>query len=395
MGVFEWTFVIYCLGGCLLWLLLLGSFSWISTKVSTFESFTPADKLDWPLLSIVVAACNEEKTIEPALKTILREDYPDLEIIYVNDRSTDKTGEIIEQFALTDHRLKPFHISELPDGWLGKVYALHRGCQLAKGQFVLFTDADIHFKRGTLRKAVAHAVAENLDHFTILPRPISPSFLFEVALTSFGGLFMLLTRVHQVEAVGSNAFTGCGAFNLVRKSIFDKTPGFSWLKMEVGDDVALGMMMKQVGSKSSFATTEEAISVSWYHSFAGMVRGLEKNSFGIISQYNLWLLILQVIFIWAFISAPILALSATSFPFLWLAGALVGALLLILALAAKIIRGAAFMPIFLMPLGFFLLSLILLRAGILCVWRGGIVWRGTLYTISELKKGQKLKLPLV
>src|SRR6185369_2740694 len=105
--------------------------------------------------SVVVPACNEARTIERALTSLLAQDYPDLEIVLVDDRSSDETGAIIEHLAASDRRISAIHVRELPAGWLGKVHALQRGLERARGELVLFTDADIHFAPGALRRAVA------------------------------------------------------------------------------------------------------------------------------------------------------------------------------------------------------------------------------------------------
>ena len=122
-----------------------------------------------PTVSVVIPARNEERNLEQALESVLALDYPDLEIIVVNDRSTDGTGEILEKMAEQDPRLTVVTIASLPDGWIGKPYALHMGAQHARGEFILFTDADIVFDPSALRKAMAHVQAHRFDHVTLIP----------------------------------------------------------------------------------------------------------------------------------------------------------------------------------------------------------------------------------
>ena len=125
---------------------------------------------DMPTLSIVVPACNEEDTIERGMNSLLALDYPHLEIIAVNDRSTDRTGAILDRLALSDPRLRVLHVETLPAGWLGKNHAMHSGSQAAKGKWLLFTDADVVFAPDALRRTVAFAERECLDHLVLSPR---------------------------------------------------------------------------------------------------------------------------------------------------------------------------------------------------------------------------------
>src|SRR5262249_1819655 len=132
--------------------------------VPSLAALAPPEPASWPRVSVIIPACNEEATIEEALRSRLREGYPAAEYIVVDDRSTDRTGEILDRIAAEDPRVVALHVRELPDGWLGKVHALHAGLARATGEWVLFSDADIHHEVGTLRRAVAHCEQNGIDH---------------------------------------------------------------------------------------------------------------------------------------------------------------------------------------------------------------------------------------
>jgi hypothetical protein len=350
----------------------------------------------WPRLSVVIPACNEVANLESAVATLLQQDYPALEIILVDDRSTDGTGELIDRLAHHDARIRTVHVETLPQGWLGKVHALHRGVERASGDWLLFTDADVHFAAGTLRRAIALALHQRIDHLALIPQTIQKTFWLDVAVNAFGLLFFITTRAASVNQPGGNAFVGIGAFNLVNAERFHRTPGFEWLRLEPGDDVGLGMMMKQVGGTARLAFAREDLSVQWYPSVAAMFKGLEKNLFGPGSNYRWCLLLLQVIMIWMLAVAPYVALAlgiGRGLLPLWVIGAATTTMQLMFSVFFVAGRPKKALSVLLFPVGMLLISAMMLRAGYQCVKNGGIDWRGTHYPMDQLRAGQRVKFP--
>src|SRR5262249_16039509 len=145
------------------------------------------------------------------------------------------------------------HVRELPAGWLGKVHALDRGVAASSGAWILFTDADVHFAPGALSRAVAFAESRGIDHLAIAPELHARSLAQDVVSPAFASAYMIGTRAVDAERGSSRACVGVGAFNLVRREALDRTPGFSWLRLEVLDDVGLGLMLKNAGARSAFA----------------------------------------------------------------------------------------------------------------------------------------------
>ena len=315
-------------------------------------------------------------------------------MILVNDRSTDATAEVIDRLAKADSRVRAVHVTSLPAGWLGKVHALQRGVQLARGEWLLFTDADIHFSEGALRRAIAVAIRQGADHLTLVPRTVQSGFWLAVAVRAFGLLFLLTTRAASVNRPGSDAFVGIGAFNLVKAEMFRRTAGFEWLRLETGDDVGLGMMIKRAGGASRLAVAYDELSVRWYESVPAMFKGLEKNLFGPGSHYRWWLMLLQVAAIWLLVAAPVAAAASAimlgSAP-LWIAGAAAIGMHVVFALFYYREGRAEFASLLLFPAGILLISLMMLRAGFQCLRNDGIDWRGTHYSLDELRAGQRIK----
>ena len=115
-------------------------------------------EINYPKLSVIIPACNEEQSIEQTVKRLLNQDYPQLEVIVVDDRSTDNTGEILEKLKIQYPRLKVLTIHELPPNWLGKNHAVCQGVKEATGEWLLFTDADVMFSSGSLGKAANYTL---------------------------------------------------------------------------------------------------------------------------------------------------------------------------------------------------------------------------------------------
>jgi glycosyltransferase involved in cell wall biosynthesis len=349
----------------------------------------------------------------------LRTTYPDLRIVAVNDRSTDTTGAIIERLAREDARLTALNVQHLPDGWLGKVHALHVGVEYCRAQgfdvdadvdeLFLFTDADIHFAEHSLHQAVAYISAHNLDHLSVLPETLKPvtikrseEFVMEVILIGFATLFLYATRAWQVRDPASEAFIGVGAFNLVRRQAFQQTPGFEWLKMEVLDDVGLGKMMKKVrgdssGGRSDVVNGLGCITLEWYPSLRAMIAGFEKNFFAGFAQYKWSLVVLRVVQIFAFVGLPWIAAfvvwmwSGEVMPALVLACAHVIVPFAIALLTSNRLSAKPWV-VSALVFGYVLIAWLLVRSAWKVSRQGGIVWRGTHYTLDVLRLGQRVRL---
>ena len=350
----------------------------------------------WPRLSVVVPACDEADKIEPAARTLLAEDYPDLELLFVDDRSTDSTGRIIDRLAAEDRRVKAIHIAELPEGWLGKVHALDRGLKESTGEFVLFTDADVHFNRGGLRQAIAYAEHHRLGHLAALPQLWPATFLVDAMLSVFLRQFLCVMRPWAVRDPKSRAFLGIGAFNLVRRSAFEATPGFEWLRLEQGDDVGLGLMMKQSGARCDVVGARGYVALHWYRTVGEAARGSEKGwatglRFSILRAFIAALMLL------AMELSPVLALLAPAFepvrPLGWAGLAVLAAAVLALGLMIRWVRVVNPARALAGPLTAPLLAAMTIRTAILGRRRGGILWRGTLYPTEMLRGGGRIRFP--
>jgi len=341
-----------------------------------------------PRVSIVVPARNEEAHIAPALSTLLKLDYDNYEVIAVNDRSTDRTGEVMNQIALTPEareRLKIIHITELPSGWLGKAHAMWTAANQANGDWLLFTDADVLFRPDVLTRALAYAEAESADHLVLFPRMIMKSPGERMMIAFFQTLFVFGHRPWKVADPKTKDHMGVGAFNLIRRRVYDAVGSYQALRFEVVDDMKLGKMVKNSGYAQHNVYGADLISLRWAHGAMGMVNNLTKNSFAIMS-FQLWRALLSA-FALAF-------LNLMPFVGIWIAH---GWARLPYAVALASIFGIyvgmsweSDIPAYyfvLHPVGATLFVYIMLRSMILTLARGGVVWRGTFYSLEALRKG--------
>jgi glycosyltransferase involved in cell wall biosynthesis len=343
----------------------------------------------WPRLSLIVPACNEGDTIEAATKAKLASDYPNLEVILVDDRSTDATTEIFARLAAADERVRVVRIDELPTGWLGKVHAMHRGVASATGEWLLFSDADVHIEATLLRRTIAITEERRLDFASMMPRLWSSGFAVDVVIAFLVRGLVVFSRIWKVADPRSRVAIGNGVFGLVQRSAFEKTPGFAWLRLEILDDQALGQMMKHSGARCGVFDAQGDLALHFYPSLGEMMRGLEKNGYVLVGQLRPHRLIFTSIALVYLELGPAVALA---FPSTRVAGAILLATLAALQLALARSGRRPLLPALVPVFGPVLLLVFILRSAILAHARGGISWRGTFYSLASLRAGQRFEL---
>ena len=382
LTIFGWATAI-------LWLLAALLNVYMMTQLPRLDQQRPPRPPTMPRLSVIIAACNEAETIEPAFESLLAETYPQLEIIIVDDRSTDGTSEIVDRMAAEDPRIKAIHVKTLADGWLGKLAALDAGVKAATGEWLLFTDADVHFVPGALEQAIAYAEAERADHICLFPRLHSESFVVDLMVAAAVRVVGMSQKPWRAKNPKAKETLGAGAFNLVRRSAYDRTPGFEWLKMEVADDIGLAQMLKAHGAIVRVVIGTSLVSVEWYRSVRDAFRGLEKNAFAQMARYSLLRAIVFVALSIPVSLGPFLALFIPELrP---IAAIAYGAHVLSSVIVARFLAARPLAMILAVPFGDLLMTVLLLRAAVLGRRRGGLLWRGTLYPIAALKAGARVK----
>ena len=392
-------FYLFCLAICIIWIYMLVYFYYTMLCLPVLKNQvkpTQDDDAELPMVSIIVPACNEEEHLEQSLLSRLKQNYPRFELIVINDRSTDGTKAIIDRVAAMDSRLIPLDITELPDGWLGKVHALHQGVKLAKGDWYLFSDADITFSPEMLRSAVIYAQSQQVQQLTCIPEAeLYNDFWLDVTCIGFFVLFCNAARIPDINQNKGNNAIGIGAFNLVEARVFNQTKGFEWLKMESANDMGVGLMLQQHGAKTGVADGLGLMRFSWYQNLSQAFSGLEKNTFGPGSQYNYLKQMGIVLFLLVMGLLPSIALVLGVFSgdvILMISGSLAWLTNIVVAFTVPKASYKEIPFYLLLPIGIFLIAAIMANAAWKCFQNSGVYWRGTLYPIEQLREGQRVKL---
>jgi glycosyltransferase involved in cell wall biosynthesis len=357
-----------------------------SHLLKNLNDVVPAGDESLPSLSIVVAARNEARDIEAALQSWFQLDYPGMELILVNDRSTDETGAILDRMTEQQSILQVVHLEELPAGWLGKNHALQLGAKRSQSDYLLFTDADVIIQPSALRRAVGYMQQEQLDHLTITPQVAMPTRLLEAFVTVFTSLFLLYFRAWKVSDPTSDAHVGIGAFNLLRRDGYQECGMHQSIAMRPDDDVKLGKIIKQHGLSQALVVGSDHVYVRWYASLKELMVGLEKNVLAGL-DYRLWMVFVLSFLLILGMFAPWVAVFLTSGITQVLYGMIL-VLLLIIFLRTTVELRVRTSCVFWFPVVLLLFNYIIWRATILTYVQGGIRWRDTFYPLSELKKNQ-------
>jgi hypothetical protein len=341
--------------------------------------------VDGPLVSVVLAARDEARHLGATLETLRAQSWPSLEIVVVDDRSADATGAIADAAAAADARVQVVHVESLPGGWLGKNHALQAGAARARGEFLLFTDADVRFAPGTIADAIAIVEAERLDHLAALPTITSPSAGVRWSIGAFSMFFLLFTRAWRVPDPSSDASIGIGAFNLVRASAYRAVGGHEPIRLRPDDDLMLGRALKQRGFRAGLRVSAGTVNVDWYASLAELVRGVEKNTFAGLN-YSATAAVLSCAALILHAGYFLLPMALTG-ALRWLAVADVAVLLAAGAATAPSIGQSPWTTL-LQPVAALLFAGVQARATLLTLVRRGIIWRGTFYPLSELRRNR-------
>jgi chlorobactene glucosyltransferase len=230
------------------------------------------------LVSVIVPARNEEENLPTLLESLLRTEYSPVEILVVDDRSTDRTAAVVREFERRDSRIRLVEGAELPAGWFGKPWACAQGYRAARGDLLLFTDADTRHAPALLGHAVGALETQQRDLVTVMGRMICGSFWERVIMPIITALLAIrfhpavVNRARRASEVIAN-----GQFILVTRESYEEVGTHEAVKHEVAEDLALAQLYFRTGRAQLFAFGLDLMGTRMYTSLAGLVEGWSKN----------------------------------------------------------------------------------------------------------------------
>ncbi len=341
-----------------------------------------------PWITVVVPGRDEAASVEGCLRSLLGQDYAHLRIVAVDDRSNDATGSIMDTLGVTNPgRLKVVHITALPTEWLGKTHAmaLAAGDAIREHQpeFLLFTDADVVYRSDAIRRSLAYAIASGADHLVTVPTTIIRRW-DEAALLGFFQIFGLWgARPWKVsDPKARRDAIGIGAFNLVRTAAYEQIGGFAGQRMDILEDLTLARRIKQAGLAQRIAFGRGLVSVHWAAGARGLSKVMTKNIFSAF-RFHVSLLLLACGWLMGFCVLPVVGLA-------W-APTRLAALVTFFAVGwgyrlFQKTSGISAWNALLSPMAALVFVFTLLRSMATTLRQGGVIWRGTFYSLANLRK---------
>jgi len=339
-----------------------------------------------PFVSVCVPARNEERDIEACLVSLLQQDYPEFEVIVVDDNSTDATPEILRSLQKKFSELVILKGAPLPEGWYGKPFALHQAARTARGELLLFTDADPVFEPHALTSAVHQMNSEKLELLTLMPAARFGSFWEKTVQPLFFAIIVGLTRFSKVNNEKDPAAMGIGAFLMIQRQAYDRIGGHEALRQVILDDIGLARLAKQAGAKIMIADAKKIFSIRMYHSLQEIWTGWRKNIFLAFKKsvvrtlYYVGVILGFTLTPWLMVGAHVAIGSGWVLQSLSAAGLLLVLFTeLVLCEELRLEKRYAF----LFPLGAVILSAILINSMWQVLFHGRSEWRGRTYIQPE------------
>jgi GT2 family glycosyltransferase len=348
----------------------------------------PLQNATHPLITVIVPAKNEAQAIEQTLRSLLAQQGLSIEILAVNDRSTDGTGEIMERVAAEGRAqgksIGVIHIEELPAGWMGKTHAMALAARQATAPWLLFTDGDIFFEPSCLRRAMQYAEKE-ADHLALFPTLIYKSFGERMMLSAIQVLSFVSWRFWKIaDPKTTRDSIGIGAFNLIRSEVYRRIGGFEALRMEVLEDLRLGYEIKRQGFRQRIVFGRDLARVHWAAGALGIAHNLTKNIFAVF-RFKPVVLLGACIGLTLFCLIPLMGLLG---PWPMRLGSVLAyaAGWVLFRYCGRKFSGIPSGYLLVFPFAACLIVYSMMRSMVLTLTRGGVTWRGTFYPLAELRR---------
>jgi chlorobactene glucosyltransferase len=233
----------------------------------------PRDAKVWPAVCVVIPARNEAKEIGRCLDGVLAQDYPNLSVLVVDDRSEDDTAAIVNRYAQRDGRLRLEGVTSLPPGWLGKSHALWQGTRTVTADWILFLDADCHLEPHAVRSVIAEALRRKVELLSLWPRQAAGSFWEHMLIPLCAGSLAIWFRPDQVNRDGGESAFANGAFLLLNRSAYERIGGHRQVRTALIEDIPLAELAKREGVPCWVGSGRDIVSVRMYQSYRAIWDG--------------------------------------------------------------------------------------------------------------------------
>jgi cellulose synthase/poly-beta-1,6-N-acetylglucosamine synthase-like glycosyltransferase len=391
MIILDLLIIAWMAAGCIYWLVVL----WLTVRIvrmtPLLEKLPDPRREEWPRVSVIVPLRDEAEHVKGPVSGRLAEDYPGMELILVDDRSTDGTAELVDSLAASDARVRAVHVEELPGGWIGKAHALQRGVEESGWEWLAFSDADTDVKPGTLRKAVAYCEGEGLDHLAVIPGLYRGKSLVDSVSQVLLRVMLITERVWKAGDVKSGAAVGSPSLALVRRAALEKESGLADLRMEPSEDVALAQMIKASGGRSGVVNGRGLVGASFPPKMRDMAQDMEMGIYASLGGFNLARIFWLTLLFFALEFGPYLFFFPFGIPYHDLIGTFAVSIGIVVSIIICRWMGLPLMAAFYFPIDLFIVVFILLRAGIVGTAQGGLWWKGDFYPTEMLAMGRRFR----
>jgi len=349
-----------------------------------------------PFVSVIIPARNEEAKIARCIDSVLKQNYPNFEVVIIDDRSTDSTGQIIAEFAAKDKRIKSVQGKDAPDGWIGKCNALAHAVGYASGDFFIFTDADTYHHPNSLRDSVSYAITNKIDLISFVPVQELGSFWERLVMPVLLSSFLLGDPFHTVNDPEAERAYAYGQYILCRRSSYHAIGGHQSVRDEIVEDHAIGRVFKEKGYKIAVADGKTLYSVRMYTDFESLWQGWTKNVYSLIDS-KIFNLVFILVMLNTILLVPYLELAWVIAE--WYEGDVSGNLMRLTSLVAVqwIIfgfwwrkttehhAGVDWRHFFLIPFGGIAVSCLYIHSAYLVLFGAQVNWKGRQYVVNKHK----------
>ena len=344
-----------------------------------------------PLISILIPARNEAENISRCLKSLLKQDYPNMEIIVLDDNSSDGTGKVVEEIAQKDNRVRLVDGAPLEDGWIGKNFASHQLAKHAKGEFFIFTDADtLHFPK-TVSSALGALIATKVDALSTYPRQIMVTFAERMTVPIINTALQCFIPFILIKKSKSPLFcTALGQFMMFKRGTYEKIGGYESIKGHLVDDIQISKRVKKEGLKFMVFDGRNTIFCRMYKNLKGVIIGLAKSIYPAFNG-NILALFSFTGVLTATLLVPFVLLPLGAFLFDWPA-AIIRLMIIqvIIVLAIKTMFAIRYkqrmLDILLAPVSMAIIDALIFLSFFQAKYGEGLSWKGRVYDVSGNNK---------